>query len=520
MESGRIAGGPGTTAGKPYALVVLLQLHWFIRLRWVFAGAALAVLAVERFVQPAAQRPWQLLAVVLVVGASNLLWTLISRLLHRQLHAAGSDQRVTIRSGQLFAGAQIASDLTLLTWILALTGGVENPMSLFYLFHVAISGLLLRTWQAFLLSAWAVLLYALMGVAQLRGWITHYAFLPELGSIGLYGQPEYVTIVVTVVAGAVFGTLYFTDRIGKILDRREEMLIHMNAALEQSRQAIADLQARRSRFMQTAAHQLKSPLAMVQTLSNLIRDGIVSDEKGIQATCDKIVRRCREGIAQVTELLVLARVQDGDPQRHRQAVTDVSDVVDNVWQRYRSAAESKQLAFERQVTSAGPLLAHVDAADLADCVGNLIDNAIKYTPAGGTVTVRVVSGAEPAAKRDLPPPPRSAPGRAHDDYVCVIVQDTGIGLGDSVALLEDGTPAAGSIFDAFRRGDTALSAGIPGTGLGLTIVREVVRQAGGYVHVRSKVGEGSTFALCFPVARAAAAVAENTVAAAPVLRQS
>lgn len=527
VDGGQPFSAPGATAGKPYALVVLLQLHWFIRLRWLFAAGALAVLAVERFIQPAARRPGGLLAVVLAVAATNVMWTAVARLLRPRLSEPGTDQRGAIRAGQIYAGAQIATDLLLLTWILALTGGVENPMSLFYLFHVAITGLLLRTWQAFLLSCWAVLLYSAMGVAQLHGWIAFYPFLPQLGSVHLYQQPHYVSIAVTVAAAAIFGTLYFTDRIGKVLDRREDMLIRMNAALEQSRQAIQDLQARRSRFMQIAAHQLKSPLAMVQTLAGLIRDEIVADEKGILTTCDKIVRRCRDGIVQVTELLTLARVQEADPQRHRQAQADVGRIVRDVCARHLSVAEAKGVALRHSVPDGPPRLARVDPRDFGDCVSNLVENAIKYTPAGGRVEVRVADGAAAPRPADLPPPPARA-GRRRDvrDYVFVIVQDTGIGLGDALPLREDGSPAAGSIFDAFHRGNAALSAGIPGTGLGLSIVREVVEQAGGYIHVRSRTGEGSTFTVCFPVnveveapairdTRASAVVVESAVARPP-----
>ncbi len=205
---------------------------------------------------------------------------------------------------------------------------------------------------------------------------------------------------------------------------------------------------------------------------------------------------------------------------NRQAATNVGQVVVESCQRLRPAAEGKQLAFETQVSDASPLLAHVDSADLADCVNHLIDNAIKYTPAGGRVTVRVLSGSEQPCSQALPPPPRTAAGRSPSDYVYVIVQDTGIGLGDSVALLENGTPAAGSIFDAFRRGDAALSAGIPGTGLGLSIVREVVRQAGGYIHVRSKVGEGSTFTVCFPIVRPVSPADDGSPTKAPPASQT
>lgn len=489
------------TAGKPYALVVLLQLHWFIRLRWLFAIAALAILAIERFIAPAAERPSQLLIAVLCVAGINIVWTLVSRLLRRQLLDPDAETESTIRSGQIFASAQIAVDLLLLTWILALTGGVENPMSVFYLFHIAISGLLLRTWQAVIQATWAVLLYAIMCFGQSFGIIEYYPFLPHLGPAGLHGLPIYVALVVPVVGLAVFGTLYFTDRIGKVLDQREAMLVETNRALQQSQQVIQDLQLRRSRFMQTAAHQLKSPLAMVQTLANLIRDRIVSDEAGIDATCEKIVRRCRDGIGQVSELLALARVQEADPRRHRESLCNVGQIVTDLCQKAAPIAQERGLAFKTQLPECSDLSAFVHPDDLRDCVSNLIENAIKYTR-DGSVEVIVLCGRRTPQKDSLPRPPKLPDGRTVDDYVYVIVRDTGIGIAEKVITVKDGRDAADSLFDAFRRGSTALEAGIPGTGLGLSIVREVVEQSGGYIHVYSRRDQGSTFTVCFPAERA------------------
>jgi len=492
MLSGRVAlpeVPASITAGKPYAVVVLLQLHWFLRLRWVFMCGALAALAVERFILPGTHRPPALLVAVLAVGASNLVWTGVSRLLRRQLEAPPDEQRRAVRSGQIFAGAQIASDLLLLTWILSLTGGVESPMVLFYLFHAAISGLVLRTRQALVVSAWGAMLFAAMALGQLAGWLPWHPLLPHTPPTGLQSDADYVGLTTVTVALAIFGTMYFTDRIGRILDQREDMLIRLNAALVESQRAIRELQQRRSRFMQTAAHQLKTPLAMVQTLANLIRDGVVTDRAGMLATCDKIVRRCRDGMAQVSELLALARVQEADPRRHSSARCDVAVVVTELYGRYLPVAREKGVELTWQYRTQLPMQVRVDPQDLTDCVGNLIDNAVKYTPAGGQVRIVALRGSRRIAGSS------DGDGR-RQEFVFIVVRDTGIGIPELAASPATG---AGSIFDAFRRGHAAVAAGIPGTGLGLSIVREVVEQAGGYLHAHSEPGRGSTFTVAFPV---------------------
>jgi signal transduction histidine kinase len=462
------------------ALVTMLRLHWFTRLRWIFLAVAIVVLGIERFALPEVRRPVLGLGVVLAaLGAVNLGWMALSHLLFRRFHEEtdGAPERYV----ELFANAQVAIDLLLLTCILRFTGGAETPMSIFYLFHMAITALLLQRWQAILNGVWAVVLYAGLVIGEWQGWLTpHYYFLPQC-PVGLYAEPELVLASLVVVACGIFGTLFFTLQISQRLKKREQALRDANEALQKSQIAIYDLQKRRSRFMQTAAHQLKSPLAVIQTLTELIRGNMVPPD-AVGGTCDKIIQRCREGIGQVTELLTLARVQEADPARHEQSEADVGEVVLKLCQHFKPLADEKNVTLSWQVPEDRELRVPVDQQDLGDCLGNLIENAIKYTPGPGSVTVQVAGEV-------------ASDGSEH---VSITVSDTGMGINPELLVSKDGTPGHAPVFDAFRRGNNALTAGIPGTGLGLSIVREIVEQAGGRIRVSSSPNEGSTFTATFP----------------------
>lgn len=463
------------------ALVPMLRLHWFIRLRWIFLAGAVAVLALERFVLPASQRPRALAMALVVLALVNVLWLILSHFLFRQAAQDPRSLRGQVERFAWFANAQVAVDLLLLTAILRYTGGVENPLAIFYLFHMAIVSLLLKRWQAVLQGMWALLLYGVLVVGEWRCWIEpHYSFLPSFPP-GLHTQADYVVSAFVVVACGILGTLYFTLHIAGHFQTQERQLQRANLALRRSQVAIQDLQRRRSRFMQTAAHQLKSPLAAIQTMIELIRSNLVPQE-AISGTCEKIIHRCQDGILQVTELLTLARVQEADPVRHRQSQSDVRETVYESCGRFKPLAESKQVELACSVPPEEDLHVCVDPRDLRDCISNLIENAIKYTPESGSVRVTVM--------------PERCNGRLL--AVLVNVTDTGLGIDPSLVSSPDGEAGHEAVFDAFRRGPNVIAAGIPGTGLGLSIVREVVEQAGGRIVVSSCPGQGSSFTITFP----------------------
>jgi signal transduction histidine kinase len=283
----------------------------------------------------------------------------------------------------------------------------------------------------------------------------------------LHRDGEFVIKTYAVVCMAVFVTRHLTSQVAGALDAREREVRARDRALAESRERIDELHARRARFMRTAAHQLKSPLTGIQTLATLIADGEVAGPEAA-GVINKIIRRCREAIAQVEELLTLARIREAPSERHGVARTPLLTALNNVVERYRDLAQAK-----RQQLHCGPiedgrsdemesLCVQVDSRDLEVAVGNLTDNAIKYSPEGGTVTVRY--GAE-------------------GDRAVVRVRDTGPGVAPDNQE---------SIFDEFRRGHHALAARTPGTGLGLAIVREIMEQARGGVSVRSPVNAKDT----------------------------
>jgi len=181
----------------------------------------------------------------------------------------------------------------------------------------------------------------------------------------------------------------------------------------------------------------------------------------------------------VTDLLTLSRLESEDGVQQTETV-ELRGVIKGSVRTFQATAETKQVHMvvdlpDQPVRVAGDW----DALELV--INNLLDNAVKYTPAGGSVRVKM---------------------RTETDEVFVEIEDSGIGIKPE---------HHNRIFERFYRVDKARSRELGGTGLGLSIVKHVCKVHGGAVAVRSAPGEGSTFTVRLPLAEAppaAEAVAE------------
>ena len=224
-------------------------------------------------------------------------------------------------------------------------------------------------------------------------------------------------------------------------------------------------------FLQKAAHQLKSPFNAVYSLMKVLRKGYlgpVSEEQ--QDALLRCERRLETMGKLVNDLLKLGiRRMSADrttlhPVDGAKAAAALSDL-------FETSASEKGVRLTFQITDAiPPILA--DEKLLEELFTNLISNAVKYTPSGGTVSVVL----EPLTH----------------DRVKFQVSDTGIGIP------EEDVPR---LFTEFFRAENAKTLAEEGTGLGLVIVKEILDFLGGSISVRSKIGEGTTFTCLLPVAQ-------------------
>jgi PAS domain S-box-containing protein/excisionase family DNA binding protein len=245
-----------------------------------------------------------------------------------------------------------------------------------------------------------------------------------------------------------------------------------NARLYQEAQ---DALATRDEFLAAAAHDLKTPLTGIKALAQLLqrrlmRAGAAEAERLAEglASIDASVTQLG---AQIDELLGLVRLEMGQPLELDRRPTDLVQLARRVIAEQQRTTERHRLRLETAVTD---LVGDWDAVRLMRVLANLVTNAIKYSPAGGELTVSIAREGDDAG-----------------GWAVLAVRDQGLGI-----------PAADlpRIFDRFRRAGNVVGR-IGGTGIGLTSARQIVEQHGGTIAVTSQEGVGSTFTVRLPLGR-------------------
>lgn len=216
-------------------------------------------------------------------------------------------------------------------------------------------------------------------------------------------------------------------------------------------------------FVANVSHELRTPLASIRAMAETLQSGAMEDPAVADRFMGTIVAETDRLARIAQDLLILSDAESRTPEK---APCDVSAMVEEVARRFEQQAMQAGL---RLAATIEPTLVVMGAGDqLEQAVLNLVDNAIKYSPNGGTVYV-------------------SVRGRAKE--VTIAVQDSGIGISP------EHLPR---LFERFYRVDKARSRASGGTGLGLSIVKNIVEGHGGRVEVASEMGRGSVFTIRLP----------------------
>jgi len=259
------------------------------------------------------------------------------------------------------------------------------------------------------------------------------------------------TIVLTVNISAIHG---LPGNEGKMM-----MVFHDMTRLKR-------LERMREDFVANVTNEMKTPLTTIIGFIETLQDGAMEEDQTAKIFLDTIAGNARRLDRLVDDLLTLSNIELGEMALRFEGVA-ISEVVDHVLPIFEGRAEEKNLKIRKNIPERLSMI-HADRDRVEQVLLNVIDNAVKFTPDGGSVTVE-------AYEED-------------ENSVVIQVADTGVGIPKSEI------PRLG---ERFYRLDKTRSRELGGTGLGLSIVKHLMRAHKGKMEIESKMGVGTTFSLHF-----------------------
>ena len=250
--------------------------------------------------------------------------------------------------------------------------------------------------------------------------------------------------------------------------RLVESLQRSNRLLFEANEELKKANGLKSEFMAAMSHELRTPLNVIIGFSQLMLDGVPREINEEQRQCLKDILSSGEHLLHlVNDVLDLSKIESGKMELKLRN-TDLTDVIESLRRTMMPMLAQRQQSFDVKLEKRLPLV-HVDEARVRQVLLNLLSNASKFTPDRGKLEVRAVR---------------------EGDWCQVSVIDNGIGI-EKVDQKR--------IFEAFDRVDNPVTKEKNGTGLGLTIAKQIIEMHGGQIWVESEYGKGSSFMFTLPL---------------------
>ncbi|AMR33184.1 hypothetical protein A0256_18050 [Mucilaginibacter sp. PAMC 26640] len=260
------------------------------------------------------------------------------------------------------------------------------------------------------------------------------------------------------------------------LEEKASLLEEKNQAIEEARQSITqkadELETTgkyKSEFLANMSHELRTPLNSILVLARILKDNKPHNLSEDQIKYASVIFNAgNDLLTLINDILDLSKIESGKLDMQNENIR-ISEILGDVQSLFAEMAMNKNITFKTSATEV-PATIYTDKVRVEQVVKNLLSNAFKFTPEGGSIIVTAMPG--PIAKT-----------------VSFNIKDTGIGIPAEKQKI---------IFEAFQQADGSTSRKYGGTGLGLSISRELASLLGGYITLKSEPGEGSEFTLTLP----------------------
>lgn len=266
----------------------------------------------------------------------------------------------------------------------------------------------------------------------------------------------------------------------ELLEQKEELML-VNINLEEQKKNLAMASQYKSEFLANMSHELRTPLNSLLVLSKKLAKNKEGNMNTRQKESARIIHSGgNELLELINDILDLSKVESGKMSLHVESAV-IDEIITNLRHKFEPLAQEKDFRFVIHISENVPKTFETDAQRTLQVLKNLLSNAFKFTQQG-TVAFRIF---RPNLETTL-----LHEHLNHQNCIGFSVSDSGIGIPKEKQKL---------IFEAFRQADGSTNRDFGGTGLGLTITREMCRLLGGELHISSALGDGSTFTVYFPL---------------------
>ena len=423
---------------------------WLIKIRWIaIVGLTLAILLSQNFLK--LQIPYSnLYSVVVILLIFNLIY----------LFGGNKFKQTLLENKHVkkFINLQITIDFILLTIILHYSGGIENPFIVFFIFHMLVASISLSKLDSYIQTTIALVLFISLVFLENSNRISHVCLNDNICEV-LHNDIEYLLIAIFVFTISSYLVVYIMTTIMDQIRRQQLIISDANKELLKKDKI-------KNEYVQRVTHDIKGHLAVVFSSLEILKRksfGPINDD--YENIIQRAYKRTDSLIDFIEELLKITNLRLSN-----QKDISIFSIPETI---QKSISDCEHLASDKKMILQFNIDKNVgnfegEAFSVEEAITNLLQNAIKYTPENGTVKLNSF---------------------VENNFIRIDISDTGIGIPEK---------DLDRIFDEFFRASN-VKRSYEGGGLGLALVKQIVKRQKGEISVQSTLGEGSTFTIKLPI---------------------
>lgn len=428
---------------------------WFIKLRYGAFGSLIVFLLISEFILDFSLSYFQfysLLIIAFLLLGYNLIFHFTK---HKVKEVAGKFNVLH------FSLIQILLDVTLLAWIVYVTGGIESPLLYLFIFHMIIGSLILPGKVVYSIAAAIVFFFITFSFLEYNG-VVHHHNLSGFIDMPLYLNIKYIIINSSIFSFVIFMSVYFANGIAKQLYKLEQDLVESFEKLEQA-------EKEKQKYIMAVVHEIKAPLTAVITYLDIVLKKMLGPiVPEVEERLSRCFTRVNEAVGLINNVLRISKLRLLNEIVKEEF--DLTDILTSLINSRKQSLEAKKIELKLVDERSEIKTLTGDKFLMEMVLSNLLSNAMKYTNPEGNIRIHLSNT---------------------DKDLRIKISDDGIGIPKQD--LE-------KMFGDFFRASNAKRDGFEGTGLGLTIVKQVISKHNGTIEIDSpsdigKEGRPGTTAL-------------------------